>query len=179
MDRRYERRLWLSSLQTCEPFFGGCELAENAHRSCVAHSITLVPRIHSKHRIRAGHNSSRADVASLKLIPDCASKTLDLLGGQVSLGRSRVEELRRPARRARPRLPDKMSNVLVGNESGSENEYRSSLTDSGGYGHSPMSCEPFPSTIAQRSKSLVRIPDRYAPRFTIKGRLPEQPRDQR
>jgi hypothetical protein len=97
MDRRYERRLSLSSLQAREPFFGRGELAENADRCCVTHGITLVPGVHSKHGISAGHDCGRTDIASVKLIPDRVSKTLNFLGGQVSLGRSRIEELRRPA----------------------------------------------------------------------------------
>ena len=83
MYRRYERRPRLSSLQTREPFFGGSELTENADWRCVIRGITLVPRVHSKHRIRAGHDCGRTDIASVKLIPDCVLKTLDFLGGQV------------------------------------------------------------------------------------------------
>jgi hypothetical protein len=53
---------------------------ENAHRRRVTYTVTLVNAGLCKQGVGAGHNGSRADLASRKLVSDSVQETLDLLG---------------------------------------------------------------------------------------------------
>lgn len=90
-----------------------------------------------KKRIGAGHNGSRADLASLKLVSDGVQEALDLLDAQVRLGVAGIEQLRTPECGARSPLPRVISEVFIGNESASANVYPSGRFDSGCDWHVP------------------------------------------
>ena len=104
---------------------------ENAHRSRVTYAVTLVNAGLRKQGVRASHNGSRTDLASVKLVADSVQETLNLLDTQVSLGLSCIEQLRTPECGARSPLPRVISEVFIGNESAGANVYRSGRFDSG------------------------------------------------